>query len=64
MADALSAVSKCCHRPEIVEDGEDGAVLEVCGADSLRDFMSGLSTEPSRLDRMKTTAFASVDRFM
>lgn len=64
MADAPSAVSKCCHRPEIVEDREDGAVLEVCGAVSLLDFMSGLSTDPSRLDRMKTTVFASVDRFI
>lgn len=46
------------------EDGLDGAVLEERGADSLQDFISGLSSDPSLLDRMEPTVFASAERFI
>lgn len=64
MADAASRVSECCHSAEIVEDGVDSAVLEECGADILRNLMPCHSTDPSRLDRMKPTVFASTERFI
>lgn len=64
MANAASPVTECCHSAEIVEDVVDGAVLEECGADNFRYLMSGHSSDPSRLDRMKPTVLASTERFI
>lgn len=57
-------MSECCHSAEMYEDGLHGAVLEERGADSLQDFISGLSSDPSLLDWMEPTVFASAERFI
>ena len=63
MAAVPSIVSDCCYNAEIVEDGVDGVVLKECSANSLRDALSVLSADPSRLDEMKRAALASAERF-